>query len=378
MKNTTSSSPKNNGGSSSSSKGGGDFLSIHAVQKSFGNTRVLDNIMLHIDKGSFFTLLGPSGCGKTTLLRLIAGFDTVDAGQITLEGKSLDSLPAAQRPINTVFQNYALFPHLTVGENIAFGLERLAWKKDAVRARVKEVLSLVRLEEFINRLPAQLSGGQQQRVALARAIAPSPKILLLDEPLSALDLKLRHAMRLELKRIQREVKISFIFVTHDQEEALSLSDKIAVMNKGHILQIGSPEEIYQEPQSMFVADFIGEANILPGALQQDGNNAEQKFMTAAGHVFAVTKKAKKPAAGQDGKSFLCFRPESIVVSDSRDSNDFRLMDIDYLGDKAKLILQHKQLGKVQAILPPDKVGEVKTGNYYKLAIDKNKARILFS
>ena len=333
---------------------------------------MLDDIMLDIGRGSFFTLLGPSGCGKTTLLRLIAGFDTVDAGHIMLEGKRLDSLPAAKRPINTVFQNYALFPHLTVGQNIAFGLERLQWKKDTIANRVKEVLALVRLEEFVNRLPAQLSGGQQQRVALARAIAPSPKILLLDEPLSALDLKLRNAMRLELKRIQKEVKISFIFVTHDQEEALSLSDKIAVMNKGHILQIGSPEEIYQEPNNIFVADFIGEANILAG--HYDG----KKFTSAAGHGFAV-KSAVKGKGGKTGdKAYLCCRPEDITVAPSRDKNDFRLDDVDYFGDTVKLILNHATLGRVQAVMAPDKLGTVATGSYYSIAINADKARVLYS
>ncbi|MGI9460957.1 MAG: ABC transporter ATP-binding protein [Alphaproteobacteria bacterium] len=346
------------------------FLSISHVKKSFGITDVLNNVTLDIDRGSFFTLLGPSGCGKTTLLRLIAGFDTVDSGDITLEGKSLDTLPAAKRPINTVFQNYALFPHLTVEENVAFGLERLGYKKLKVASRVKEVLSLARLEEFANRLPAQLSGGQQQRVALARAIAPEPKILLLDEPLSALDLKLRHAMRLELKRIQREVKISFIFVTHDQEEALSLSDNIAVMNNGSILQVGTPENIYQLPSNLFVADFIGEANILPG--RQMG----KKFITDAGHQFMASSSAGKK--NKDGKCYLCFRPENITIALSKSNNDFRLADIDYLGDQVKLILQHKNLGKVQVIIDPDRIGKVMVGKYYSIQPDVAKSRILYS
>ncbi|MDI9314148.1 MAG: ABC transporter ATP-binding protein [Hydrotalea sp.] len=348
------------------------FLSISHVKKSFGATQVLDDIMLEINRGSFFTLLGPSGCGKTTLLRLIAGFDTLDAGQIMLEGKPLDTLPAAKRPVNTVFQNYALFPHLTVGQNIAFGLERLNWKKDTIAARVREVLALVRLEEYSGRLPAQLSGGQQQRVALARAIAPSPKILLLDEPLSALDLKLRHAMRLELKRIQKEVKISFIFVTHDQEEALSLSDKIAVMNKGHILQVGTPQEIYQEPANFFVADFIGEANILAG--RYDGKT----FTTTAGHRFAVAAGKQHKNNKAEDKAYLCCRPEDMMVKQSKDKNDFRLDDVDYLGDSVKLILQHGELGRVQATMSPDKAHGVAVGNYYSIAIDAAKARVLYS
>ncbi|MCX8516281.1 MAG: ABC transporter ATP-binding protein [Alphaproteobacteria bacterium] len=354
---------------------GGTFLSIEHVRKSFGGVQVLDDVHLEVEQGSFFTLLGPSGCGKTTLLRLIAGFDSVDEGSINLEGKPLDSLPAAQRPINTVFQNYALFPHLSVAGNVAFGLERLRLSKADINKRVAEVVRLVKMEEFIDRYPAQLSGGQQQRVALARAMAPAPKILLLDEPLSALDLKLRQAMRLELKRIQREVRISFIFVTHDQEEALSLSDRIAVMNKGRVLQVGTPKEIYEKSNSIFVADFIGEANIMSGAVSP---STAGKFTSVSGHQFSFLPDSKSNGTLPSPPHYLCFRPEHCAVKASKDSNDFRLMDIDYLGSMAKLILHHEKMGRVQALIAPDKAANLKVGGHYALTVEPDRARILFS
>ncbi|HUK07849.1 MAG TPA: ABC transporter ATP-binding protein [Stellaceae bacterium] len=224
--------------------------------------RALDGVSLVVRSNEFFTLLGPSGCGKTTLLRLIAGFENQDSGTILLDGNPLDGLPPYRRPVNTVFQSYAVFPHLTVAENVAFGLEMQRRPRVEIAERVDEILTLVKLEGLDERKPSQLSGGQQQRVALARALANKPRLLLLDEPLSALDLKLRKEMQLELKRLQSEVGITFVFVTHDQQEALTMSDRIAVMRGGRILQIGTPEEIYEHPTARFVADFIGEANLL--------------------------------------------------------------------------------------------------------------------
>lgn len=245
-------------------------ISIRNVSKSFGKgiyaIRVLDDVSLDIGKREFFTLLGPSGCGKTTLLRLIAGFETTDAGTIAIEGRDVTAAPPFHRPVNTVFQSYALFPHLTVEQNVAFALEEQRVGRDAIRTRVGEVLEMVRMNAFGGRRPAELSGGQQQRVALARALAPRPRVLLLDEPLSALDLKLRKEMQIELKRLQTETGITFVFVTHDQEEALTMSDRIAVMSSGNILQVGSPREIYDTPANRFVADFIGETNFLKGKI----------------------------------------------------------------------------------------------------------------
>lgn len=247
------------------------MIDIDGVSKSFstkaaGDVTALNAVSFKIADNEFFTLLGPSGCGKTTLLRLIAGFEAPSAGNIQIDGIDAALLPPQKRPVNTVFQSYALFPHMTVAENVAFGLEMRKVPRVDIERRVKDVLALVKLESFASRSPRQLSGGQQQRVALARALAPRPSVLLLDEPLSALDLKLRKEMQTELKRLQRETGITFVLVTHDQEEALAMSDRIAVMSAGNVLQIGEPQKIYEDPANRFVADFIGESNVLPGGL----------------------------------------------------------------------------------------------------------------
>ncbi|HVT51889.1 MAG TPA: ABC transporter ATP-binding protein [Dongiaceae bacterium] len=245
------------------------MIELTGVSKSFttkdvGTVAALKEVTLRIEGNEFFTLLGPSGCGKTTLLRLIGGFESPSTGEIRIDDLDVAALPPQKRPVNTVFQSYALFPHMTVAGNVAFGLEMCKWPKAEIDARVKQALALVRLDGFASRKPTQLSGGQQQRVALARALAPKPKVLLLDEPLSALDLKLRKEMQSELKRLQRETGITFVLVTHDQEEALAMSDRIAVMRDGLVLQVGTPKAIYDNPNSRFVADFIGEANLVPG------------------------------------------------------------------------------------------------------------------
>jgi spermidine/putrescine transport system ATP-binding protein len=246
----------------------------------------LDRVSVTIRENEFFTLLGPSGCGKTTLLRLIAGFDFPTEGEILLYGEDIAPLPPYKRPVNTVFQSYALFPHMTVGQNVGFGLEMLGKPRAEIEARVNQMLKLVRMEELKNRRTSQISGGQQQRVALARALAPSPKVLLLDEPLSALDFKLRKDMQIELKRLQHETGITFIFVTHDQEEALTMSDRIAVMSKGKILQIGSPREIYERPAERFVANFIGDTNFLDGEVIS-AKNGEAKIRLVTGTTIAA-------------------------------------------------------------------------------------------
>ncbi|MFN8454017.1 MAG: ABC transporter ATP-binding protein [Anaerolineae bacterium] len=234
------------------------------VVKRFGEFVAVHNVSLEIKDGEFFSLLGPSGCGKTTCLRMIAGFELPSEGDIKIRGKAMGDTPPFKRPVNTVFQNYALFPHMTVFENIAFGLEMQKVPRPEIKTRVKEALEMVRLPQLAERKPRQLSGGQQQRIALARALVNRPQVLLLDEPLSALDLKLRKAMQLELKELQHQVGITFIFVTHDQEEAITMSDRIAVMNEGVVQQVGSPKEIYERPRNRFVADFIGETNFLEG------------------------------------------------------------------------------------------------------------------
>ena len=256
-------------------------IEIKNVTKIYGidisSVKALKNANLTIYDNEFFTLLGPSGCGKTTLLRLIAGFEDITEGNIKLFSEEIISLPPNKRPVNTVFQHYALFPHLNVFENVAFGLKRLNKDKAEIEKRTNEVLELIQMKDLSSRKPNQLSGGQQQRVALARALAPQPKVLLLDEPLSALDLKLRQAMRVELKTLQRETGITFVFVTHDQEEALTMSDRIAVIKDGEIQQIGSPEEIYESPNNQFVANFIGEVNLLSGVCLTGGESGSCKL-----------------------------------------------------------------------------------------------------
>ncbi len=280
-------------------------IEARSTRKVYGNgaqsVAALDDVSIAIRKGEFFTLLGPSGCGKTTLLKLIAGFETPTAGQILLNGTDITDAPPNRRPVNTVFQSYALFPHLTVRQNVAFGLQMKGRPSGEITETVDRALSLVRLEAMADRKPQQLSGGQQQRVALARALAPSPEVLLLDEPLSALDLKLRKEMQSELKRLQLELGITFIFVTHDQEEALTMSDRIGVMSAGKLLQVGSPRDIYNHPVNRFVADFIGETNFIPAQVK----NATATIM---GRVAIAVD-----AASPEGDHTLAVRPEHVRI-----------------------------------------------------------------
>ena len=286
-------------------------ISVQSLRKEFGTGanafRALDNVSVDIQKNEFFTLLGPSGCGKTTLLRLIAGFEQPTAGAILLDGIDLSSKPPYQRPVNTVFQNYALFPHMTGAQNISFGLEMLGRPKEQIKSITAEMLRLVRLEAMADRRITQISGGQQQRVALARALAPQPKVLLLDEPLSALDLQLRKEMQIELKRLQTDTGITFVFVTHDQDEALTMSDRIAVMNGGEILQIGTPREIYDKPLHRFVAGFIGEINLL--STQAAGN--DEYTIAGVGNLRSDMQSAMK----RGDTAMIAIRPERVRVGD---------------------------------------------------------------
>ena len=275
----------------------------------------LDDVSLTIAENEFFTLLGPSGCGKTTLLRAIAGFVYPTAGKISLQGENLLALPPYSRPVNTVFQNYALFPHKSVAENVAFGLQMLNRPRKEVQSTVSEMLELVRMTELADRKTTQISGGQQQRVALARALAPKPKVLLLDEPLSALDFKLRKEMQVELKRLQTETGITFVFVTHDQEEALTMSDRIAVMSEGRILQIGAPRDIYEHPAERFVADFIGESNFLNAEIQSTGDGVAEITLHNG-----VSTTARLPEGGVvAGKVTVAVRPEYARLMDTVDA-----------------------------------------------------------
>lgn len=246
-----------------------NIVELKNISKAYEDNIVLDNFNLEIRKNEFLTLLGPSGCGKTTTLKIIAGFEFADEGQVMFEGKEISDVPPYERSVNTVFQKYALFPHMDVYENIAFGLKIKKVEKSVIDQKVKDMLKLVALSGFEKRKVESLSGGQQQRIAIARALVNEPKVLLLDEPLGALDLKLRQEMQIELKRIQQKLGITFIFVTHDQEEALTMSDTIIVMNKGKIQQMGTPEDIYNEPENAFVAKFIGESNVIDGVMLDD-------------------------------------------------------------------------------------------------------------
>lgn len=304
-------------------------LSIRGVTKEFatpegGVVRALDDVSLEIAEGSFTVLLGPSGCGKTTLLRSIAGLETPDAGEILLRAERIDDEPVWKRRVNTVFQSYALFPHMTVAQNIAFGLEMDRMPKHEIAGKVEESLAMVRLEALGSRRPSQLSGGQQQRVALARALAKQPEVLLLDEPLSALDLKLRRGMQMELKRLQRETSITFVLVTHDQEEAMAMADTVAVFDSGRIAQVGEPRDVYLRPRTRFVADFIGEANVLPAVFR--GDHAE---VEALGDVEAAFLSGTEGlASGQVG--YVAMRPENLQWS--RDANgQARVVDVTFVG-----------------------------------------------
>jgi spermidine/putrescine transport system ATP-binding protein len=245
-------------------------LEVDGLLKRFGSTVAVDGVSFSLAPGEFYSLLGPSGCGKTTTLRLVAGFELPEAGRIQIRGMDVTKRPAHQRNVNTVFQHYALFPHLSVEDNVGYGLRQQRLPREELRRRLEEALDVVRLRELRDRYPRQLSGGQQQRVALARALVNEPAVLLLDEPLAALDLKLRKAMQGELKKLQERVAVTFLYVTHDQEEALTLSDRIAVMNGGRILQEGTPQEIYERPASRFVADFIGQTNFFEGRVEETG------------------------------------------------------------------------------------------------------------
>jgi spermidine/putrescine transport system ATP-binding protein len=293
-------------------------IELVGVEKEFAtgshDVKAVEHVDLRIAEGEFFSMLGPSGCGKTTTLRMIAGFEEPTSGQILLHGRDMVGVPPFRRDVNMVFQQYALFPHMDVFENVAFGLRRKKVDKDEIRRRVAEALALVELEGREKRKPRQLSGGQQQRVALARALVNRPRALLLDEPLGALDLKLRQAMQLELKRIQREVGITFVYVTHDQEEALTMSDRLVVMNAGRIEQLGSPRELYEHPATRFVSNFIGTSNILTGRLERRGDTWALAGLGPEERVLVAD--AGDAQAGQEVE--LAVRPEKIVLRAEQD------------------------------------------------------------
>jgi spermidine/putrescine transport system ATP-binding protein len=317
-------------------RNGGPCVVLNSVTKRFGELTAVDAIDLDIAEGEFFTMLGPSGCGKTTTLRMIAGFEEVTDGRLAIDDEDMLGIPPHKRPTNTVFQSYALFPHLSVKENVAFGLRSKRVGKNEIDRRVSEELERVGLAGEANRRPAQLSGGMQQRVALARALVNLPRVLLLDEPLGALDLKLRKGLQVELKKIQREVGITFVYVTHDQEEALTMSDRIAVMNQGRIEQIGDPEDVYDRPRTTFVAGFIGVSNLMPGTVRKSGANGEIEL--DSGVQVSTDVDGFTPG----DRCHAVVRPEKLAI----DSGDRRRPTVEglvesslYLGTSTQLIVQ---------------------------------------
>jgi spermidine/putrescine transport system ATP-binding protein len=322
--------------STDGTRNGRKCVVLNSVTKRFGDLTAVDAIDLEVEEGEFFTMLGPSGCGKTTTLRMVAGFEEVTDGRLAIDDVDMQGIPPHKRPTNTVFQSYALFPHLSVKENVAFGLRRKGIDRSEIDHRVREELERVGLAAEANRRPAQLSGGMQQRVALARALVNFPRVLLLDEPLGALDLKLRKGLQVELKKIQREVGITFVYVTHDQEEALTMSDRIAVMNKGRIEQIGDPEDVYDRPTTTFVAGFIGVSNLMPGTVRKTGARGEVELDSGV-HVSTDVD-----GFNPGDRCHAVVRPEKLMI----DSEDGEQPTIEgmvesslYLGTSTQLIVQ---------------------------------------
>ena len=346
-------------------------IDIRNVVKRYGSATALHGVSMSIADNEFFTLLGPSGCGKTTLLRCIAGFEDVTEGEIRLFGQNIAGLEPNHRPVNTVFQQYALFPHMTVIDNVAFGLKMKGMGQADRTARAGRMLEMVHLSAFADRLPAQLSGGQQQRVALARALAPEPKVLLLDEPLSALDLKLRQAMRVELKSLQEETGITFIFVTHDQEEALTMSDRIAVMSQGRVQQIGTARDIYEAPVNRFVADFIGETNLLATQVTDITNGVATVTLPGGQRLRCPAAAGTTP-----GAHHISIRPERVSLSSAGEITA-QVERVVYLGTDLQLITRlpdgaafHVRLqNSARAEVPPP-------GSAITLHLEEGAARLL--
>ena len=337
------------------------LLEIRNVTRRFGDFTAVDNVSISIEAGEFFTLLGPSGCGKTTLLRMIAGFDLPDAGHILLDGKDMVGTPPEKRPIHTVFQSYALFPHMTVADNIAFPLKMAGTIPDEISSRVREALDDVRLSNFGNRFPQELSGGQKQRVAFARGLVNRPRLLLLDEPLGALDAKLREEMQIELINLQKERGVTFVFITHAQNEALALSHRIAVMNQGKVEQLDEPSRIYGFPKNRFVADFIGKISIMNAQVLEAAPSHLTLSVAELGEVTAPSKEGVK--AGDAG--VLAIRPEQVRISHHAEEvelkNHFigKVRGFLYVGDVTTYIVEFPNGARIEALLPNSAPGRAK-------------------
>jgi spermidine/putrescine transport system ATP-binding protein len=336
------------------------LLEIRNVSRRFGDFTAVDNVSFGVEAGEFFTLLGPSGCGKTTLLRMIAGFDLPDAGSIVLDGKDLADTPPEHRPIHTVFQSYALFPHMTVAQNVAFPLKMAGLPDADVASKVKAALAQVKLDDKGSRFPHELSGGQKQRVALARGLVNRPRLLLLDEPLGALDAKLREQLQIELIRLQRDVGVTFVFVTHSQAEALALSHRIAVMNNGRIEQLDEPDRLYSFPQSRFVADFIGNVNMIDAVVDRAGATLSLSLP----RLGTITAPGKEGLA-EGTRGVFVIRPEQVAIraaaEPSSDPNQFegKVNNFLYVGDVTTYIVDLPDGEKIEALLPNSAPGRAK-------------------
>lgn len=358
------------------------IVEIKNVNKIYADNHVVHDLNLKIYEGEFLTMLGPSGCGKTTILRMIGGFEESSGGEILVEGENIEEKEPFERNVNTVFQSYALFPHLTIWNNIAYGLKMKKVPKTEIKVRVQEMLELVQLNGYDKRFPSQLSGGQKQRVAIARALINNPKVLLLDEPLGALDLKLRKEMQLELKNLQKKLGITFVYVTHDQEEALTMSDRIAIMNKGYLDQLDTPEGIYEKPKTRFVADFIGESNIFEATIKDVINDVAQ-IRIEVGDALAQVE--KDMTFEKVEMVYACVRPEKVLYSNDK-IEGFHIRGVVkeqiYVGNiiKSNVILENGQIVKISRMDLDDipKVGEL-IHIYWKLddvVIMKSRAHLI--
>jgi ABC-type spermidine/putrescine transport systems, ATPase components len=343
-------------------------INIENVVKRFGKDTIINGLSLNIKEGEFFTLLGPSGCGKTTLLRMIIGFNSIEGGEIKLDEKLINNIPTNKRNMGMVFQNYAIFPHMSVKDNVAFGLKRKKMSKQEIEEKVDEILKIVKIDHLKDRMPVKLSGGQQQRVALARAIVIHPEVLLMDEPLSNLDAKLRVEMRNAIKRIQQQIGITTVYVTHDQEEALAVSDRIAVMNGGVIQQIDTPKRIYQRPSNTFVATFIGQSNILDGQVIKNNSEEGIKIFDA---FFAMTNLSKNCTNMEDVK--ISIRPEEFILSmDNKDGIKGVVKSSVFLGINTNYFIELENGKEIEVIQASDALEAIPNDStvYLKLQTEK--------
>jgi len=349
------------------------LVKLENISKSFGDKKIIDNLSLDIYEGEFITFLGPSGCGKTTVLRMISGLEEVTSGKVFIDNVDVTNIPPTKRKVNTIFQNFALFPHMTVWENINFGLKINKIDQKEAKKRIEDVIKLVQLEGFQNRYPSELSGGQQQRVAIARGLVMKHKVLLLDESLCSLDLKLKREMQIELKRIQKKLGITFIYVTHDQDEALTMSDRIAIINNGIIEQLGTPKEIYKHPKTPFIADFIGESNILDSVVTKIDNNKAYFCLTDD-----ITIEVENEDYVENKKAILVIRPENFNAHKNSVLNSFKGVIKDYVYDGSTIKLE-VQIGIIKPIIIKINVFDndvFDIGDEIYVDIDKSKMTII--